>query len=209
MASIRKRHDKWQVQFRRKGACPVTRSFLNRRDAETWARQIEVQADRYDLPVSPTLLKRYTLGELVQRYLTTESPRKKGYEREVIILSAFLRHPICSKSLADLSAFDFVNYRDERLKTIKPSSLQRQLSPLHNLFEVARSEWGLPIKENPLDGVKLECRHNGRERRLREGELERISSAASKTKNPHILPIIMFALQTGLRRSEILAATWK
>ena len=63
------------------------------------------------------------------------------------------------------------------------------------------------IKENPLDKVRLDCTSNRRERRLREGELERIIAAANKTRNPVILPVILFALETGLRRSEILAAT--
>ena len=208
MASIRKRRNKWQVQFRRKGTSPISRSFIHRKDAETWARQIEVQADRHDLPVNPKQLERYTLGDLVRRYLKSESPKKRGYEIEVIVLSAFLRHPVCSRRLSELSATDLANYRDERLKTITPSSLQRQLSPIHNLFEVARSEWGLAIKENPLDKVRLDCPNSRRERRLREGELERIKEAANKTRNPIILPVILFALQTGLRRSEILAATW-
>lgn len=76
------------------------------------------------------------------------------------------------------------------------------------MFEVAKNEWGMPIAENPLTKVKLACLSNRRERRLRRGELERIISVAAKTRNRFILPIILFALETGLRRSEILSATW-
>jgi len=82
------------------------------------------------------------------------------------------------------------------------------LSPIQNLFEVARTEWGLPIRENPISKLKIAVECNRRESRLRDGELDRIIEAAKKTKNPVILPIILFTLQTGLRRSEILSATW-
>jgi hypothetical protein len=50
MATIRKRGAKWQVQIRRVGVRPLSRSFNVRKDAEAWARFMEVQADRRDLP---------------------------------------------------------------------------------------------------------------------------------------------------------------
>jgi integrase len=43
---------------------------------------------------------------------------------------------------------------------------------------------------------------------VQPGELEKIKLAAERTRNPIILPIILFALETGLRRSELLAARW-
>lgn len=209
MASIRKHRDKWQVQIRRIGTPALSRSFINRKDAEAWSRQLEVQADRLELPKNPRELERHLLRDLVTRYRDTVTPKKRGQDVERIVLTAFLRHPVCKKRLSEISAVDFAGYRDERLKVVTPNTLRREFSPLHNMFETAKNEWGLPIKENPLDKVRLDCPNNRRERRLREGELERIKQAANKTKNPIILPVILFALQTGLRRSEILQATWE
>ncbi len=208
MASIRKHRGKWQVQIRRLGSPAASKSFVNRKDAEAWARQGEVQIDLKNLPQDPRQLQRYTLGELVIRYRDTVTPRKRAAKVETIVLNAFLRHPICSKKLSHLSQGDFAAYRDERLKEVKAYSLKRMLSPIQNLFEVAKTEWGLPIRENPVSNLKFVCLNNRRERRLREGELERTIEAAKKTRNPIILPVILFALQTGLRRSEILSARW-
>ena len=39
MATIRKRGAKWQVQIRRVGFPPISRSFHVHKDAEAWARQ--------------------------------------------------------------------------------------------------------------------------------------------------------------------------
>ena len=57
---------------------PVSRSFHVHKDAEAWARQMEVQADRRDLPGDPKALQRVTLGQLVERYRDTVSVKKAG-----------------------------------------------------------------------------------------------------------------------------------
>lgn len=208
MASIRKHRGKWQVQIRRQGTTARTKSFVTKKDAEAWARHVEVQADRSELPRDPRLLERITLRELVIRYRDEITPQKRGHEIETMVLNAFLRHPICSRRLSDLSASDFASYRDRRLEQVQVASLRRELSRLRNMFEIARTEWYLPLKENPLDLVRLVGPVVRRERRLREGELERIIDSSKRARNIHLVPIIRFALETGLRRSEVLAARW-
>jgi integrase len=204
MATIRKRDRKWQVQVRR-NCLFVSKSFHTQKDAQEWARQMEVKADRRDLPPDPKALERVTLGELVQRYRDTVTAKKRGAQVESIVLNRFLRHPICSRRLSELRTADFANYRDQRLRDIKPASLKRQLGPIHHLFVVAREEWGLPIRQNPLNGLQLGVCDQRRERRLRPGELERLLQAARRCRNKLVSPIIAMALETGMRRGEILA----
>ncbi len=178
MATIRKRGDRWQVQVRRKGFGAASKSFRVLKDAEAWARHMEVQADRCDLPPDPKTLDSIRFADLVRRYRDSVSPRKRGHESERYILTAFLAHPISCKPLSQLRTEDFALYRDQRLRTIKAVSLKRQLAIIHDLFEIARYEWGLPIRENPLDKLNLEFRPERRERRLRLGELEKLIAAA-------------------------------
>lgn len=205
MATIRKRKDKWQVQVRRIGHMPFSKTFNIKKDAIAWARQTEVQADRAELPTDPKALQAVTLGELVRRYRDTVSVKKRAYENERVSLNAFLTHRICARRLSDLRTEDFAAFRDDRLRTVKPVSLKRQLDPIHNLFEIAKDEWGLPIRENPLDRLKLKAPTQKRERRLRTGELESLNGAAQACRNKLVGPIIHFALATGMRRGEILA----
>ena len=204
MATIRKRDSKWQVQVRRSGHRGISRSFVLRKDAIAW----EVRADRSEFQVDTTELNRLTLADIVLRYRDTVSIRKRGYAVECIVLTAFLRHPICRKSLAQITSKDFAVYRDERLKSIKPTTLKRELSPLQNMFEVARDEWGLPARENPLSKIRVDIPFQRRERRLKDGELERLTLSAQHCRNPLILPIVLFAVETGMRRSEILSLMW-
>lgn len=209
MATIRKHRDKYQVQIRRQGSPSVSRSFHRLADAKEWARLMETKADRQELAPSRTELVKLSLGSLVDRYMAEVLPRKKGADIEGIILRAFRRHPICRKSLVEISTADFAEYRDERLKTITAKSLKRQLSPVSNMFEVAISEWGLPLASNPLTTLRLKIRDNKRTRRLRDGELASIRKAATRTRNPFVMHCVIFALETAMRRGEILALRWQ
>ncbi|MBX3598076.1 MAG: tyrosine-type recombinase/integrase, partial [Rhizobiaceae bacterium] len=209
MATFRKRLDKWQVQIRRKGFAPISRSFRTKADAQEWARHWEQKADRGELPANTKELEITKLSKLVERYQVEVLPTKKGAEIERIILDAFLRDPLCRKSLSTLTPSDFAKYRDRRLQIISAKSLGRQLSPVSHMLNLARVEWGLPIRSDLLSNLRLGGNDNKRERRLREGELERLVQAAKKTRNPLILPIVQFAVETGMRRGEILAMDWK
>jgi len=138
MATIRRRGDKYEVQIRRIGQPHVSKTFHQRKDAQAWARTMEVQADRNELPADRKALT-VTLGELVARYRDTVSIRKKTATAERLVLAAFGLHPICRKRISELRAADFATYRDERLKAIKPVSLKRELVPIRNLFVIART----------------------------------------------------------------------
>jgi len=199
MASIRKRKGKWQVQVRRKGSGAVSRTFHVLKDAQAWARHMEAQADRGELPAHPEVLRGVTLHQLVERYMDAVSPRKRTHATERVVLKAFLRHPICRRSVADVTTAHFAGYRDERLKELKPSSVRRTLVPIRNLFEVARTEWGLPIRENPLSKLKLDASD------LRPGEEDKLLNSARQCRNRFVPLIITLALETAMRRSEILA----
>jgi len=210
MATIRKRNGKFEVQIRRTGQAHLSRTFLDRKDAQQWARQMELAADRHDLPaeVNRKALN-VTLGELVSLYRDTVTVGKRTAINERIMLNAFALHPICRKSIAALEPRDFAAYKAERLKEVKPASLKRELTPIHNLFEIARTEWGLPIKENPVAALRFKAKDERRERRLREGELDKLLAAATSRGQTDLIAAIKLAIETGMRRGELLRMTWR
>ncbi len=174
MATIRKRGNKWQVQVRRKGFTPTSRSFYRKSDAETWARHTEARADRRGLPPNPELLSRLTVAELIERYRDTVTVKKRGRETETGRLNVMLRHRLARIRLADLTPAHFSAYRDERLRTLKPGTIRRELSLLQHVLEVARREWAIPIPDNPVAGIKKPPPDRPRDRRLESEELQRL-----------------------------------
>ena len=208
MASIRKRKERWQVQIRHKDSNPISKSFILHRDAVQWAREVEALIDKGQLPKQNQKNTDQTFGELIIEYMANVTPNKRGAEYETILLSALLRHSISEKKLCQLSTRDFSAYRDERLQAISPASLKRQLNPIRHIFQIAINEWGIPLKENPLDKVTLKAKDNRRERRLKDGEYQKLLQAARTRQNPFIEKIIIFAIETGMRRGEILNLRW-
>lgn len=188
--------------IRRKGIAPLTRTFAFKADAMEWARNREVLADRHDLPPSAKALDAITLRDLVVRYRDEVVPAKRGAPVETIVLNAFLRDPVCSKRLSQLTTADFAAYRDKRLSKVVGTTLRRQLAPIRNMFEIARTEWEVPLRQNPLDSLPLNAVNAKRQRRLREGEFDRLVAAATKARNPLVLPIIRFAIETAMRRGK-------
>ncbi|WP_439470019.1 tyrosine-type recombinase/integrase [Blastomonas fulva] len=61
---------------------------------------------------------------------------------------------------------------------------------------------------NPAKLVDAPIVRDGRERRLEAGERDKLNLALVRTRNPLIAPIVTFAIETAMRRGEILNLKW-
>ena len=204
MATIRKRQSKWHAQVRRSGQSR-TRTFTHKADAEAWARKIEREIDTGELKAISNALNSMTVGDLLLRYRDEVMVNKRGAHVEVYIVDRFLRHPVSCSILARLSSRQISQYRDERLKTVKGGTVHRELAVLRHCFEVARKDWGVPLKVNPVAEVTMPALGRPRERRVTEAELLALKTACS---HPLLWPIITIAIETGMRRGEVVNMHW-
>jgi hypothetical protein len=168
MATIRKRGSSWQVQAHRDGFPPLTKTFSTKADASEWARHKERQLDRAKLPTTIRDSKGVTVADLRRRYEQEVTPSKRGARFEQSRLRQLLCHDIAKAGLHYLSGGAVSRYRDDRLKVVKPASVRRELVILRHVFEVARTEWGVPIRANPVHQITLPSDSKPRERRLEE-----------------------------------------
>lgn len=209
MATIRKnRSGKYEVQIRRKGFASICRCFHNRSDAMEWARHMEVQADRGELPTPLKVLDQYRVKDILKRYKDEISVKKLSYDNERHILNRLIQQPFASMSLAEINSAKICDYRDKRLKVVQPGTVRRELALLKHAFDIAEREWNMPIRVNPLNRIARIKPQAGRTRRLEVGEYEKLQSASEATRNQLIFPIICFAVATGMRRGEILRMKW-
>lgn len=208
MASISQHGNKWQARVRRRGRPTISRSFTLKSDALRWARATELAIDRGTF-IDQGEAEKTTLAEVIQRYMREVLPTMKGAKEDAIRLTAICRRPICKTSMSRLTAGRFAEYRDQRLQQVSNGTVIRELAYFSSVINHARREWGININ-NPIALVRKPASPRGRERVLSEDEMVLILNELEPTgrRNPWMKPLVIFALETAMRRSELLSLRW-
>ncbi|MDP6023790.1 MAG: site-specific integrase [Alphaproteobacteria bacterium] len=205
MATFRKRNKKWQAIVRHKDIGTTTRSFISKANALRWVKE---QEEKLETGVYGRLEpSRVTLGDLLKRYSQEITPAKRGAETEQRRLQRLIRDPLSLLTVDQLNSPVIAGFRDHRLQD-GTRACQYDLVLIRHCLNIAINEWGLMLASNPVDRVKMPPSSPARQRRLEVGEFEKLKAVSGGTRNPHIWPIIVFAIETGMRRSEILGLTW-
>lgn len=153
--------------------------------------------------------KRYsTIGDLIQKYLQEVTPRKKGAEPETRRLKRLLNEKsLMAIKLDEAKPHHFAAYRDKRLKDGN-RACQYDLVLLRASWNTARIEWGWDLGDNPLTLIRFPKNNPPRERRLRTGEYEALRDAAQYSRSWYLWAIVDIAIETAMRRGEILSLEW-
>lgn len=208
MAVFDKRGDyQWRARVRRKGYPAQTKTFDTKAEAEAWARGIEGDMDRSAF-VDRSLSERETLQDVIKVHLKKITPMHKGAESEEMRLKKFIREEteLCAYAMANLRTEHFEDYRDRRLKIVKPGTVARELNLLHSVIQHCRRR--LSLLENPISHVKRPMVRDARFSRLEDGEEEKLLIAMDECRNDFIKPSVILALETAMRRSELLSLKW-
>lgn len=223
MATIVRRGEKWQARVRRDGYPPISKTFPRRTDAEAWARQQESEIDR-GVWLDRSAAEATTLHALLDRYTRDVVPSKRGAEVEALRIKTLMGDRISRFKLSALTALAVAEWRDRRLQAgCAGSTVNRELNIISAVINWARRELMIPI-ENPVSGIRRPKDNKPRDRRLEDGEEESLLKALEDhdgsserpdgkryrhgTKNPWLKPFVLLALETAMRRSEILALSW-
>jgi integrase len=209
MATIRRRGAKWQVQIRRLGRPGVSRTFFLKSDAQAWAHQKELDAERRGLATEHKSLRNLLVAEILLRYRDEVVPRKLSRASETVAINAFLRHPLAQVAITSLTTGMVSAYCNQRYRSVKASTVNRELDIYRHALVVARRDWDMPLMENPFAAVIRKKSSPPRTRRLQNGERERLNAVCAQCQNRYMPLLVRFALETGMRRGELLSARWE
>jgi integrase len=214
MATIVKRTSKagktsYLVRIRIKGQPPQNATFKKLAEAKLWATQTEaaITEGRYFKTLAA---KRHTLKDLLTRYIADVLPHKTAHNqaKEAQQL-AFWEAQLGAYPLAEIAPALIAEGRDQLLaKGLAHSTVNRYLAPLSHAFTVAEKEYGW-LQENPVKKVRRCKENNGRLRDLSQQEVKRLLQACRESTNPYLYTIVVLALSTGMRKSEIMHLTWR
>lgn len=180
------------------------KTFRRRYDAEGWARKIESEIERgawRDTGGAEHL----TLDAALDRYAHEESPHHRGKDIEQATIRVMRDEPICRQALSRIDAGQIRSLREEWInRGYAVGTVNRRLTILGALYNLARKEWGMPALTNPVQGMLLKGA-NRRERRVSDAEIKAIIAASSSSA---LTTLIQLAVETAMRRGELCKLTW-
>jgi len=156
-----------------------------------------------------------TFGAAVERYIKTKARKRSlGFDRAH--LNQFKGTFGEQTPLVEITSSRIAAWKADKLAAICPSTrrpysaaaVNRPLATLRHLLQLVH-EWGdLPA----VPRIRLEREPEGRIRWLGQyapDEEGRLIAACEKSKNRELSKIVTVALETGLRRGELLGLTWE
>lgn len=171
----------------------------NRRKAEAILQKLKEEANdsRFQMvEADPNI----TFGEIATRFVASGIAQPHHLYHLKILLPYFARYPVIrmTKNLT----LEFRKYR-RRGKALKESTLNRDLSVLRHILYWAVDEH--LILANPLARLHMERERKTRRQVMSVSEEEKLLA----TTMDHLRPMIIAALDTGMRRGEITHQLWQ
>lgn len=237
MATIDSRYSgRYRARIYIPGAGRLTKTFGSYAEAVSWAevqealvRQIAeaintkiARSESARHPPEPPLSLEYelpnpedlayetpTLRAALALYARKVTPQKKGAVQERGLVRRWQQHPLSAFPLLAIRGKHLAKYRDERLEAgISGSTLQKDLALISHLYKVARTEWGYETLENPTTMIRKAKIARGRTRRFEGDEEAELLDHCILVDNLRLHSIIILAVETAMRRSELIRLRW-
>lgn len=162
----------------------------------------EVEAGQVERVQKPTR----TLIEVTQEYLVYKEQQGKRTVKDDKRILENRMLPYFGKALPvrGLSTEAIAQYEKERIGTVSAYTVSNELTVLRHLLRLAK-KWGYLDR---VPEIELPKKPEGRTRYLTQEEIGRLLKACAQSRNPYLLAIVILAINTGMRKGEILKLDW-
>jgi integrase len=164
----------------------------------------------------------YPVSMLIDRYWQVYGSRKKSHTREKSVLEG-IRTELGQMFARELDGTEITRWFENLTvkRGLSPGTAVRHFNVMHHMMEKASTIWSKQtgIDRNPADQVEVKRPNDERNRYLSKEELRRLMKVlddklyrkGTKTINRtfhRLRLIVLTAVTTGMRVSEIFALTW-
>lgn len=208
MASIRRKKDKWQAVIRRAGEATITRSFRSKTDARKWAIAVEQRLDKgMSGPINKAALND-SLEAYLGRYEAEISVFKACHHVERYIIGKWKRHGLARLPIGAVTTDRLLPVLNNYRQRYKPETIRKDFGLLRHMFNIAIEQWGVPLQVNPVQQLRLPSTVQHAVRRLPRGAWEAFEAAFAEDQRPMVFWMAVVALETAMRRIELLRLEW-
>jgi integrase len=162
-------------------------------------RKVEIAEGKF---LDKRKVPRCTFNELGALYLKWAQVNHDGYASTQSRVK-HLQEEFGPLQLSTITPLMIDHYVAKRAGIRKPATVNRELQILHHMLRKAQ-EWGKAL-DNPVKHQRPLRVNNGRLRYLSLEEMQRLLAVADDVLHP----ILIAALHTGPRRSELFRLTWQ
>ncbi len=142
--------------------------------------------------------------DFADEYLQLHSKvNNKGWKTDHTCIQTLKKY-FTGKCLHEITPYMIDIFKQDLSKTLKPSSVNRKLCTFKTMFNKA-SAWGRFFGSNPVQAIKFFKLNNARLRFLEKDEIVKLLSHC----HDHLKGIVIVALNTGMRKAEILGLKWR
>ena len=198
------KHEYWYIDYvldgKRKWESVGQVGTVNKEHAKKLLalRKTEILQGKFNAP-KPKVIP--TFSEFARDYLEFAKGNKKSWDRDMYALRS-LEPFFGNYKLTDISPILIEKYKLERKQTVSTRTVNIELSLLRRMFNLAVS-WD-KCKSNPIHKVRLFKESPPKERILTLDE----EKALLESSPSHLKPVLITALNTGMRYGELLNLTW-
>ncbi|PIZ31206.1 MAG: integrase [Alphaproteobacteria bacterium CG_4_10_14_0_8_um_filter_53_9] len=229
MATIYKRIKKdgtpyFRVRIRLKGHRSEEGNFDRLTDARNWIQSTEaaIKEGRY---FKTAEAQRRTLGEMIDRYVKFEIPKRRSSKAKYEMQALWWKRELGHLVIKDVTPAIIAEARDKLLvspsernksqdkpldanKTKGPATVVHYMAVLSHAFSIANREW-MWAEENPVLKVRKPNLPYGRTRFLSDAERGTLLGVCRASPHPYLYTVVVLALSTGARYSEIMTLRWE
>ncbi len=202
MRGVYQRGHKWAIRYQDPNTGKYVRRVVacNRKTAEVIRGKIiaEITEGRY---LDRNAIEPVFFENWASEYLSWSANRKRSHTRDKASFKVLVKI-FGGKRLSNITSAMIEAYQAERSKVVSERTVDIEVSFLRLLFNRAVRDG--KVERNPVAKVKFFNPDNARQRFLLIDEIERLL----KECNSHIRPIVLLALNTGMRQGEMFNLRW-
>jgi len=204
MASIQKVKNKrgisYRVIIRKSGQKPISKTFKSKALAHQFISEIELSCE----DKQRHLLSDLTFEELAQKYLNHASLGSRP--KQQTMMTHFWVSHLGQRKVTEITAAKITSILQQLTERYANATVNRYKAVISVIFSFARRS--LFAIDNPVMRIPALQEHNARTRFLSTTERTSLLNACKQSTWSKLYLLVLMAITTGARRSELLNLTW-